>query len=73
MPDYTLCTNKDCPIKGECLRSIENTEPSKYKQTYQKFQYASNVSGAAMWLLPWPIATCEYFIPINEPPKNEAK
>lgn len=73
MPDYTLCTNKDCPIKSECRRSIQNTEPSKYKQTYQCFQYTISVSGAAMWLMPYPIATCDYFIPIGETPQNKEK
>lgn len=66
MPDYTLCTNKDCPIKSECRRSVQNTEPSKYKQTYQCFEYEIDpAKDDSEW--------CEYFMPINEMPKNEEK
>ena len=37
MPDFTMCTNYDCPMQDSCLRL--NAPPSRYSQPYQKFVF----------------------------------
>jgi hypothetical protein len=40
MPDFTICTNDKCPLTYSCWRF--NCEPSKYNQSYDKFQPVIN-------------------------------
>lgn len=37
MPDFSLCTNKTCPLAVKCKRSQKNTDPSPYRQVYSLF------------------------------------
>lgn len=37
MPDITLCTSEDCPLKELCFRWT--AKPSEYLQSYADFKY----------------------------------
>lgn len=37
MPDITLCTNKDCPIRSACYRY--RAKPDKYWQSFANFTW----------------------------------
>lgn len=38
MPDFTMCTNFDCPVRASCYRYL--AVPSEYRQSYRRFEYA---------------------------------
>jgi hypothetical protein len=37
MPDISMCTNEECPLKETCYRY--NATPSEFMQAYAKFEY----------------------------------
>lgn len=34
MPDITMCNSESCPLKTNCMRHKNNTEPNALVQTY---------------------------------------
>ena len=50
MPDITMCTNEECPMKHKCYRYT--AKPSEYSQSYGIFK-PKKVSG---------VLVCERFI-----------
>ena len=47
MPDLTLCTNEECPIKIKCHRYI--IKPNPQWQSYARFYYNKHM-GCEAWL-----------------------
>lgn len=50
MPDYSFCTNWECPFKGSCKRQ---TEKPNERQSYTKFELEEDGS-------------CKYYMPKKE-------
>lgn len=52
MPDITLCTNTDCPVRDKCFRYT--AEPSEFMQSYSMFYPINDDLGN--------FQTCNFFI-----------
>jgi len=56
MPDISLCTNTDCPLKEVCYR--QTAVPNPYRQSYSKFKLVKDEEKG--------VAYCEMFIDNKE-------
>lgn len=56
MPDISMCTNKQCPLRGDCYRA--QAVPDSVWQSYSKFEPRLESNGKVEEIL------CDYFIPI---------
>lgn len=61
MPDITLCTNKDCPIKSECYRAV--AKPNQ-QQSYTTFEPTYTKVGKKVKI------NCQFFMFVK--PKHKA-
>ena len=53
--DITKCTNKDCPLRGKCLRFV--IKPNELKQSYQRFQFKKRFDSNQY--------DCDFFKPLS--------
>ena len=51
MPDITMCSSEECPLKKDCMR--HEVEPNEMHQSYSDF-YDGNEDG-----------DCDYYIPVT--------
>lgn len=54
MPDITMCTNDECPLRESCYRYM--AKPSEYMQSYAVFEWKAGKKGKV---------DCEYYVKIK--------
>lgn len=56
MPDISMCQNKECPSKNDCLRFT--AKPNEIWQSYAEFDFGGRIC-------------CEDYIPNKNPDTNK--